>query len=409
MIQSSSRANRIVSPTQVAQYLKGVVEYDQFLSSIAVEGEISGYKKYPSGHHYFSLKDATGVLQCVMFKGDGDGLAFAPENGMRLVATGKITVYPRDGKYQMQVRGLKPQGVGDLHQAFEQLKAKLSAEGLFDPAHKKPLPVFPSRVALITSPAGAVVQDMIRILSGRFPLAEIRVIPVTVQGPGSAETMAAAIGWVNLHQLADVIIVGRGGGSMEDLWSFNEEVLVRGVFASAIPVVSAVGHEPDVTLCDYVADVRAATPTHGAELVVPEHQALCQYLEKLSQEMQGILRRQIQERRRHLGYLAQAPGLMNPRHILEEKGQQLDRCREHLEQRMATLVSHCRHRCGVLAGQLHALSPLEVIVRGYAIPRTPSGQVLASVEEVSPGDALWLQLKDGKVHCTAQEILPQEI
>ena len=264
------REDAILSPSQVGQYLKNMMDRDRLLSRLLVRGELSNYKMYPSGHHYFTLKDGEGSLRCVMFRSDAQYLRFRPENGMQVIAAGRVTVFPRDGQYQMYCARLTPEGVGDLALAFEQLKEKLAQEGLFDPSRKKEIPEFPGEIALITSPAGAAVRDMIRILGARWPLTRICVIPVRVQGEEAPQEIAAAIQWANLKRVADLIITGRGGGSMEDLWAFNEEIVARAIYRSDIPIISAVGHEPDVTIADFVADLRASTPSNAAELAVPD-------------------------------------------------------------------------------------------------------------------------------------------
>lgn len=397
-------AERSVSPSQVGQYLKGLMDYDGFLSRISVVGEISGYRKYPSGHHYFSLKDPQGVLACVLFKADGQKLTFTPEEGQQVLAQGSVTVYPRDGKYQLICRSLRPQGVGDLHQAYEALKEKLQQEGLFAQEHKKPLPPYPKTVALVTSPAGAVVQDMIRILTGRYPLAKILVVPVNVQGQGAAQQIAAAIAWVDGLGLADVMIVGRGGGSKEELWTFQEEVLVRAVFKAKTPIVSAVGHEPDVSLCDFVADLRAATPTHAAELVVPDQEVLAGELAYYQEQLQEKIGRHLGESRRHLHLLASSPALRDPGVLLREKAQQLDHCGAQLQEKIRQQVSEGQHHTRRLAATLHALSPLAVLGRGFAIPRSPQGDLLRSVGQIAPGDLLTVHLQDGQVDCLAEAI-----
>ena len=260
----------IYSVSQVNGYIKGLLDADPLLGQLFVRGEISNYKAYPSGHHYFSLKDPEGTIRCVMFRREAVNLRFRPQNGMKVIALGRVAVFPRDGQYQLYVNVLTPDGVGDLHEAFEQLKARLAAEGLFDEAHKKAIPKFPARIALVTSPAGAAVRDMIRILGARWPMAEVYVVPCRVQGAEAPGEIASAIRWVNEREAADLIITGRGGGSTEDLWCFNDELVARAIYDSEIPVISAVGHEPDVTIADYVADLRAATPSNGAELAVPD-------------------------------------------------------------------------------------------------------------------------------------------
>ena len=261
---------QILDVSQVNDYIKGLMDRDELLAGLCIRGELSNYKIYPSGHHYFTLKDADGALRCVMFRSSAARLRFRPENGMKVLAMGRITVFPRDGAYQLYCSDLTPDGIGDLYVAFEQLKAKLSSEGLFDARHKKPLPPFPHRIAIITSGAGAAIMDMLRILGKRYPLSKVVILPVRVQGAEAPAEIAGAIRYANKYQVADVIITGRGGGSMEDLWAFNDERVARAIFASEIPVVSAVGHEPDVTISDFVADVRAATPSNAAELVAPD-------------------------------------------------------------------------------------------------------------------------------------------
>ena len=265
-----NRELRVLSVSQISQYIKGRMDQDELLSGVLIRGEISNYKMYPSGHHYFTLKDSQSALRCVMFRGDAERMRFRPENGMQVIAAGRITVFPRDGQYQLYCVQLTPEGAGDLQLAFEQRKEMLDREGLFDEGHKKSLPRFPERIALVTSPAGAAVRDMLRILKARWPQTGVLVVPVRVQGEEAAEEIAAAIDYVNYYRLADLIITGRGGGSMEDLWAFNEEVVARAIYRSDIPVISAVGHEPDVTIADFVADLRAATPSNAAELAVPD-------------------------------------------------------------------------------------------------------------------------------------------
>ena len=275
----------IYSVTQVNTYIQSMMDSDKLLAGLCIRGEISNYKVYPSGHHYFSLKDATGAIRCVMFKSSAARLRFRPEGGMKVLAFGRVSVFPRDGAYQLYCTNLTPDGVGDLHAAFEQLKAKLQTQGLFAPEHKKPLPRYPGTIAIITSPAGAAVHDMLRILRKRYPLTKVLILGVRVQGAEAPAELCGAIRYVNRWDLADLIITGRGGGSMEDLWAFNDENLARTIYESRIPVISAVGHEPDVTISDYVADLRAATPSNAAELAVPDRQALEQQLRSMASAM----------------------------------------------------------------------------------------------------------------------------
>ena len=256
--------------TELNNAIKTLLDSEPMLADVCVRGELSNYKIYPSGHHYFTLKDAESSLKCVMFKGSASRLRFRPESGMGVTAFGRVTVYPRDGAYQLYCTALQPEGMGDLQVAFEQLKAKLSAEGLFDREHKKPLPAFPERIAIITSSAGAAVHDMIRILGHRWPMTKVLLLPVRVQGAEAPPEIAGAIRYANEFHVADLIITGRGGGSIEDLWAFNDERVARAIYASRLPVISAVGHEPDVTISDYVADRRASTPSNAAEIAVQD-------------------------------------------------------------------------------------------------------------------------------------------
>ena len=282
-------AQQVLSITQLNEYIRGRMDADPLLTQVAVRGEISNYKLYSSGHHYFTLKDEASALKCVMFKGNAMRLRFRPENGMKVIAMGKVSVFPRDGAYQLYCSAMAMDGVGDLYAAFEQLKKKLATQGLFDPAHKKPLPKYPGTIGIITSSAGAAVHDMLRILRKRYPLIQVKLLPVRVQGAEAPGEIAAAIRYANHHKLADLLIVGRGGGSIEDLWAFNDERVAYAIFESEIPVISAVGHEPDVTISDYVADLRAATPSNAAELAVPDQEALRQTLDSMSAGMETAL------------------------------------------------------------------------------------------------------------------------
>ena len=306
-------AQNVISITQLNEYIRGKMDADPLLAQVAVRGEISNYKLYPSGHHYFTLKDESSALRCVMFKGNALRLRFRPENGMKVIAMGKVSVFPRDGAYQLYCSALAMDGVGDLYAAFEQLKRKLAQQGLFDPAHKKPLPKFPGTIGIITSSAGAAVHDMLRILRKRYPLTQVRLLPVRVQGAEAPGEIAAAIRYANYHRLADLLIVGRGGGSIEDLWAFNDEQVAYAIYESQIPVISAVGHEPDVTISDFVADLRAATPSNAAELAVPDQDSLRQNLDSMSAAMAAAFDRQLKAARQHLRMLSQSPALQSPR------------------------------------------------------------------------------------------------
>ena len=397
-------SQQVLSITQVNEYIRTMMDADGLLSGLAVRGEISNYKVYPSGHHYFTLKDESAALKCVMFKGSAVRLRFRPDNGMQVIAMGRITVYPRDGAYQLYCTAMAMDGIGDLYAAFEQLKRKLEAQGLFDPAHKKPLPKFPGTIGIITSSAGAAVHDMLRILRRRYPLTRVRLLPVRVQGAEAPEEIAGAIRYANYHALADLLIVGRGGGSIEDLWAFNDERVAHAIYDSGIPVISAVGHEPDVTISDFVADLRAATPSNAAELAVPDQEALRQTLDSMSSAMATALTRQISASRRHLAMLAGSHSLQSPLGYLAQRRENLHSVRDRVAAAQSKYLSIRKQRFVALAAKLDAMSPLKVLTRGYAMAQTGSGVMLRSVGQVSQGDTVSVTLSDGKLIATVSEI-----
>lgn len=392
-------AQNILSITQVNEYIRSKMDADPLLTGLAVRGEISNYKLYPSGHHYFTLKDESGALKCVMFKGNAMRLRFRPENGMKVIAMGKISVYPRDGAYQLYCSGLTMDGIGDLYAAFEQLKAKLAAQGLFDATHKKALPKYPGVIGIVTSSAGAAVHDMLRILRKRYPLSEVRLLPVRVQGAEAPGEIAAAIRYANYYQLADLLIVGRGGGSIEDLWAFNDERVAYAIYESEIPIISAVGHEPDVTISDFVADLRAATPSNAAELAVPDQDALRQNLDAMSAAMITALNRQLKAARQHLNVLSGSPALRSPTGYLDQKRLSLEHLRQRLVSAQSRGIDQKKQRFIGLTSKLDAMSPLKVLTRGYAMTQTVDGNVIRSVSQVRIGDSLKVSLHDG--HFTA--------
>ena len=396
----------IYSVSQVNAYMQALVEGDAFLSGLCVRGELSNYKIYPSGHHYFTMKDEGGALRCVMFKSSAMRLRFRPENGMKVLATGRISVYPRDGAYQLYCTGLIPEGVGDLHLAFEQMKEKLGREGLFDPAHKKPIPKYPGRIAIITSSAGAAVHDMIRILRKRYPLSKVLLLPVRVQGAEAPAEICGAIRYANRYQLADVIITGRGGGSLEDLWAFNDENVARTIFASRIPVISAVGHEPDVTISDYVADLRAATPSNAAELAVPDQQELRRQLAAAQSSMTALLARQVKLSRQRLKALASARCLQSPTGYIDERRLLLDSLSNRLISAGERSIAQRKQRFVRLTSALDAMSPLKVLTRGYSMAQTDDHRILRSVSQVKAGDRIQIRLQDGSVQGLVQQVTP---
>ena len=390
-----------ISVTALNQYVKGLLDRDRLLSQVLVRSEISNYKVYPSGHHYFSLKDAESSIRCVMFRREAASLRFRPENGMKVVVSGRVSVFPRDGVYQLYCNHMMPDGVGELAFAFERLKERLHREGLFDPARKKPLPAYPHTIALVTSPAGAAVRDMIRILGARWPMAKVLVVPVRVQGEGAAQEIVQALDLVNACRMAEVIITGRGGGSMEDLWAFNEETVARAIARSEIPVISAVGHEPDVTIADFVADLRASTPSNGAERAVPHQGEVRDTLAHWDARLQRAMDQTLQRRREQLDRARSSPFLQSPLRSIQEKRLLLDYQQQRLVHGMERQVQASRERAGRLAAALEALSPLRVLGRGYSIAQKEDGTVLSSIEQVTAGEGLSLRLADGLVTCTA--------
>ena len=397
-------AQQVLSITQINEYIRSKMDGDALLNGVAVRGEISNYKVYPSGHHYFTLKDEGAALKCVMFKGNAMRLRFRPDNGVKVIAMGKISVYPRDGAYQLYCTAMAMDGIGDLYAAFEQLKQKLEAQGLFDPAHKKPLPKYPGTIGIVTSSAGAAIHDMLRILRKRYPLSKVRLLPVRVQGVEAPEEIAGAIRYANIHKLADLLIVGRGGGSIEDLWAFNDERVAYAIYHSDIPVISAVGHEPDVTISDFVADLRAATPSNAAELAVPDQDALRQTLDSMSGAMATALSRQLTAARRHYQLLSAHPSLQSPVGYLEQRRKSLELLKNKLISNQNQQINAAKARYIAMTAKLDAMSPLKVLTRGYAMAQSEDGTVLRSVSQVKAGDAITISVSDGSISAAVTEI-----
>lgn len=394
--------DNVLSVSELNEYLKRVFDSMPRLENIYVRGELSNYKVYPSGHHYFTMKDETGALRCVMFRSSAVRLRFRPKDGMRVIAFGKVTVYPRDGVYQLYVSALTPDGAGDLQIAFEQLKEKLFKEGLFDKDHKKPIPLYPMRVGVVTSSAGAAVHDIIRVLRKRWPAAKVLLLPVRVQGEEAPPEISAAIRYADRYSVADVLIVGRGGGSMEDLWCFNDERVARAIFDSRIPVISAVGHEPDVTISDFVADLRAATPSNAAELVSPDAVELRSALDKYAGRAAGAMAKQLELARRRLEAYGERRVLQDPKNYIDECRLALDSRGERMASLTALAISRERRRYAELAGKLDAMSPLKVLGRGYAIALREDGHVIRTAADVESGDSLRVKLKSDEIECVVK-------
>ena len=390
--------------SQINEYLRLRFEEDEFLNDLLLRGEISNYKLYPSGHHYFSLKDAGGAIRCVMFRGSAGRLRFRPENGMKVIAGGRISVYPRDGAYQLYCTSLTPDGVGDLHVAFEQLKQRLQAEGLFALERKKPLPRYPETIAIITSSAGAALQDMLRILRKRYPLTMVKLLAVRVQGTEAPAEIAAAIAYANHYHVADLIITGRGGGSIEDLWAFNDESVAYAIAKSEIPVISAVGHEPDVTISDLVADLRAATPSNAAELAVPDQMELRDAIGAKLSLLRTLMTRRLRQERQKVDALARSRSLQDPLAYLNDRRLRLDYTQQRLAAGAQSIVSRRRERFVHLAAKLDAMSPLRVLGRGYTLVQDQKNRVIKSVKDISAGDTVTIGLADGTAAAVIQEV-----
>ncbi len=384
--------------------IKGLIESDPVLGSVCVRGELSNYKVYPSGHHYFTLKDAESSLRCVMFRFAASKLRFRPESGMGVTVWGRVSVYPRDGAYQLYCEDIMPEGAGDLQVAFEQLREKLQREGLFDPAHKKPIPRYPERIAVITSSAGAAVHDIIRVLRKRWPVAKVILLPVRVQGVEAPPEIVGAIRYANRYKVADVIITGRGGGSIEDLWAFNDERVARAIYESELPVISAVGHEPDVTIADYVADLRAATPSNAAELAAPDMSELREAIMSARARLDQAVDRGIRERRKRLEELGSRRVMRSPTGFIDQRRLELDSIRLRLDSAATRKLGRERQQFAALAAKLDALSPLKVLGRGYSIALDSEGRAVKEAGQLRPGDRLSLRLAKGEADCLVESV-----
>ena len=394
---------RTLTVSELNNLIKTLIDCEPLLNNVCIRGELSNYKIYPSGHHYFTLKDSESSLRCVMFKSSASKLRFRPESGMGVTAFGRVSVFPRDGAYQLYCTDLMPEGVGDLQVAYEQLKAKLAAEGLFDPKHKKKLPPFPKRIAIITSSAGAAVHDMIRILGQRWPMTKVVLLPVRVQGVEAPPEIVGAIRYANRHKVADLIITGRGGGSIEDLWAFNDERVARAIYESELPVISAVGHEPDVTIADYVADVRASTPSNAAELAVPNLRDIRELLDNLSIRRTQAMHKKISTLESKLDKLKKSKVLQTPMAYVDSKRAELDYMKDKFIAAADRSNSAKRREFVRLAASLDAMSPLKVLGRGYAIAADDKGQLVRSVSNIKPDDKIRLSVSDGVIKCRVEE------
>ena len=384
-----------LSVTQLNEYIKMLLDGNKLLSNVLVKGEISNFTNHRTGHFYFSLKDESGLIRAVMFRTYASALPFVPEDGMRVTVHGRVSSFVRDGQYQLYVDDIQPDGVGSLYVAFEQLKRKLEAEGLFDKDKKLPIPRLPRRIGVVTSPTGAAIRDMINVLGRRFPYAKVILYPALVQGSGAPQTIIEGINYFNETRSADVLIVGRGGGSIEDLWAFNDEKLARCVFASRIPIISAVGHETDFTICDFVASLRAPTPSAAAELAVPDTEDIKRRLENVNTRNRNTIQNNLSRTRQRLESIMKTGILSSPERLLDERRMNVLYNSERLQRRAADMLSVEKIRFAGAAEKLSALNPLGIISRGYSAVTNDSGEVIRSVSEVSEGDRINVRFSDG--------------
>lgn len=396
----------VLTVKQLNRYIKSVIEFDPKLNSVYVCAEISNFTNhYRTGHFYFSLKEEDSLIRAVMFRSNAQRLRFEPRDGMKVLVRGRVSVYERDGQYQLYVDDMQPDGVGALQQAFEQLKERLANEGLFDPQYKKPIPKYPKVIGVVTSPTGAAVHDIMNILSRRWPLAKMVLFPVQVQGESAAPQIVNAIEKFNENNSADVLIVGRGGGSLEDLWAFNEEIVARAVFNSKIPIISAVGHETDFTICDFTADLRAPTPSAAAELCTPDIGEQLMSLEHIRYTLSKSLNEKMRFERNHLTSLVSSPVFLNPHRLTEPYKQETDNLLLRMDYAMNNIVQKNKIRLQSKIQKLDALSPLKVLSRGYTVAFKDDKPVLKA-KNLSEGDTVNLRFTDGIVSCN---VLSSEI
>lgn len=399
----------LLTVSQLNRYLKSKFEEDSNLTSVFLTGEISNFTHhYKSGHLYFSIKDTTATIKAVMFSTQSARLRFLPQDGMKVIARGRVSIYEATGQYQLYVEDLQPDGVGALNLAYEQLKAKLEKEGLFAAERKQPIPAYPQRIGVVTSSTGAAVQDILNILSRRYPVAEVILAPVLVQGEGAAQEIADAIERFNALDCVDVLIVGRGGGSIEDLWAFNEERVARAVAASHIPIISAVGHETDFTICDFVADLRAPTPSAAAELAVPNREDLLQLLQSYRYTIIQLLERRLSQWKQQVDLLSSSPYLASPDAWIRARRESVTLLTSRLRTAMKQNTAQQKTRMAVLVGKMEGLSPLKALNRGFVYAADKTGKLLTDATQVQVGDTIFLTMKNGKVRCVVDEVSREE-
>ena len=386
---------RTATVSQINGYIKKILDANQILNNVWVKGELSNFKPHYSGHIYTTLKDEGGVLKAVMFRSAASKLTFSPTEGMKVLARGRVGVYEPSGAYQLYIEEMIPDGVGELYIAYEQLKARLDEEGLFNPIYKKPIPQYPKKIGVSTATTGAAVRDIINVITRRYPLAEIVIYPTQVQGVGAAQSIVNAIEYFNSSEQVDTLIVGRGGGSIEDLWAYNEEIVARAIFASKIPIISAVGHETDFTIADFVADLRAPTPSAAAEIAVPSVLELGAAVENSKNRCVNAILKRCENLRLKLDSMR----LKTPSEIIEENYQRVDNLVKHMENRIMLNISEGKRLLASSAAKLDALSPLQTLSRGFSVAVMHDGTVVRSSKDLHSGDDFTLKLSDGDVDC----------
>lgn len=407
---SSLRERSTDTPLSVSElngYIKKIFDADRTLTAVSVKGEISNFVNHRSGHLYFSLKDADGQIRAVMFRSATQRLKFIPENGMKVIIHGSVTVYQRDGSYQLYANSMEPDGIGALYLAYEQLKERLFSEGLFDESNKNPIPEFPERIGIITSPTGAAVRDIINVSGRRFPLAKIYLYPSLVQGDGAVENLIQALDYFERTQLAEVIIIGRGGGSIEDLWAFNSEALARKIFSAKTPIISAVGHETDFTICDFVSDMRAPTPSAAAELAVPDIREIFMRIDGMSERLSSSLIRFVERKRDRLTSVTEKDVIKNPNTIINEKRGALSERYNELLHRFESSLKDKRNELVLNAEKLNVLNPLSVMKRGYSVAEK-NGVILKSVNNISVGDQINMRVTDGTLITRVEKVVEKK-
>ncbi len=398
-----------ITVTQLNEYIKSIIDGNVFLSNVCIKGEISNFTNHRTGHFYFSLKDENSLIRAVMFKGAAMKIKFVPENGMKVIARGSISLFVRDGQYQIYVTEMEPDGIGALYLAYEQLRKKLDAEGLFDVRKKKPLPKIPLRVGVITSPTGAAVRDIINVLGRRFPMASVILYPALVQGDDAPPQLIRGVEYFNATRSVDVIILGRGGGSIEDLWAFNNEGLARVVFASDIPVISAVGHETDFTICDFVADMRAPTPSAAAELAVPDTTELMRKINNIVTHTELIVSKKINQEKQKVKLISERSIFTSPEKYFQDKKMLVSYLNDKICHSMDSKLSACKLQLASASSKLDAMSPLSTLSRGYIVGYSSCGGTISSVDDVAVGDELKLRTTDGYILGDVREVKKENL